>query len=64
MSALSSVVRELAGLFVDDGSLALLAVVWVAASTWLLPLLLPPGGCAALLFAGLAAALAYSVMRA
>ena len=64
MKALASVLREAIGLFVDDGALAALAVAWVAVAGWVLPLLLGPVACAALLFAGLAAALAYSVMRA
>ena len=64
MKVLGAVVRELTGLFVDDGALALLTLVWLAVSWWLLPLLAGPVACAVLLFAGLAAALAFSVVRA
>lgn len=58
MRWLLTVLRELVGLFVDDGSLALLALLWLAA-IWLLgPLLVPAAGLRGLLlFLGLAAIL-------
>lgn len=64
MRSLEAVARELLGLFVDDGTLAVLALVWIAVAWRLLPLVLGPATCAALLFVGLAAGLAYSVLRA
>jgi hypothetical protein len=64
MTTLTSVVRELLGLFIDDGSLALAILAWVAIvaglqSAALLPAL--AGG--ALVFAGLAAILIENVVR-
>jgi len=41
-----------------------LALVWVGVAGWVLPLALGPVACGLLLFAGLAAGLAYSVRRA
>ena len=61
---MTAVLRELLSLFVDDGALAALALGWVAICWFVLPLLLGPLPCAGLLFAGLAAALAFSVGRA
>jgi len=56
---------ELAGLFVDDGSLALLALAWLAACGLALRYLaLDPTWAGVLLFAGLALALATSALRA
>ncbi len=59
-----SVLGKLWGLFVDDGALVVLALLWVGIAGWLLPLILSPVTCAALMFVGLAAGLAYSVLRA
>ena len=57
--------RELAGLFVDDGSLALLALAWLAACGLALRwLALDPTWAGLLLSAGLALALAASALRA
>ncbi len=64
MKALGAVLREVLGLFVDDGALAAMTLVWLAVCWGLLPRLVGPLGCAVLLFAGLAAALAVSVVRA
>ncbi len=64
MNAVAAILRELAGLFIDDGALAALAVAWIVICAVVLPAVVPPLGCALLLFAGLAAALAFSVMRA
>ncbi len=65
MSAIRAAIAELVGLFVDDGSLALLAVIWLALVGLGLRLLdLPPPEWAGLaLFAGLAVLLAASVLR-
>ena len=64
MNAVAAILRELVGLFVDDGALAVLALAWVGLAWWVLPLLAGPQICALLLFAGLAAVLAFSVLRA
>ena len=64
MSRLGAILRELIGLFVDDGALVVLTLAWLAVSWWVLPLLAGPTACAVLLFAGLAAALGFSVLRA
>ena len=65
MTLLSSIVRELAGLFVDDQflALAIIAVVALAAAAarWLLA---PPLLTGALLLAGCVAVLTYSVLQA
>jgi hypothetical protein len=63
MNALQTILHEILGLFVDDGSFALAILVWLAV-VWLLirPLQLPiPAGI--LLFLGLAAILVESVTR-
>lgn len=65
MSWIGASVRELVGLFIDDGSLALLAVLWLAVCGLVLPHLgLSDGWRAAALFAGLAAILAENALRA
>lgn len=58
MGWLRTIARELLGLFVDDGSLALPTLLWLAA-IWLLGLPLPPPPAlrGLLLFLGLAAIL-------
>jgi hypothetical protein len=63
MNALQTILHEILGLFVDDGSFALAILLWLAV-VWLLirPLQLPiPAGI--LLFLGLAAILVESVTR-
>ncbi|HKX07219.1 MAG TPA: hypothetical protein VJN67_03465 [Stellaceae bacterium] len=39
MGAIKTILRELVGLFIDDGSLAAGAVMWAAICGWGLPLL-------------------------
>lgn len=59
-----TVIRELFGLFVDDGSFAITIVVWLGIAWLVLPWLIPVsawGG--AILFAGLALILTESVWR-
>jgi hypothetical protein len=58
--------RELVGLFVDDGSLALVLIAWVAAAGLLFPYLLAGTQWAApiLLLAGCLAILAENIGRA
>jgi hypothetical protein len=65
MNAIRLVAREFFGMFVDDGSLALLALVLVAAVTAAVKLLsLPPLLGGALLLVGCLAILLQSVRRA
>jgi hypothetical protein len=62
---LATILRELVGLFVDDGSLAAGAVVWAAICGWGLPLLgVGPRAEAGLLVLGLAALLLENTLRA
>lgn len=64
MSIFASIVKEVLGLFVDDGSLALAILVWVGAiatTTYLVPIDGAPLG--ALLFAGLIVILVENVFR-
>jgi hypothetical protein len=57
--------RELIGLFIDDGSLALVALAWLALCAVVLPRLgLTPTTQALLLFAGLALGLVENARRA
>ena len=61
MRWLGTALRELVALFVDDGSLAVLALLWLAAMWLIAPrLALPPGLRGLLLFLGLAAILVAS----
>jgi len=65
MNAIRLVAREFFGMFVDDGNLALLALVLVAAVTTAVKLLaLPPLFGGALLLVGCLAILLQSVRRA
>jgi hypothetical protein len=65
MHALAAILRELVGLFVDDGSLAAGAVIWAAICGWGLPLLgVGPRAQGALLVLGLAALLVENTLRA
>lgn len=64
MKWLQTIVRELLGLFIDDGSFASAILVWVATVAFLLPRLpVAPGRHAPLLAVGLLAILAESVLR-
>ncbi len=59
-----SIVREVVGLFVDDGSFAVAIVVWLVVCVTLLPRVAAGARWAGLaLFAGLAAILIASVLR-
>jgi hypothetical protein len=65
MKWLLAAARELIGLFVDDGSLALGVLAWVAVAVWVFPELPLDGGwLAVVLFAGLALILAENLLRA
>jgi hypothetical protein len=64
MRWLSSIGREVFGLFVDDGSFALIILLWLAAVASLQALVpLPSLWRGPLLFAGLAVALAWSCLH-
>ncbi len=64
MNALRTILREIFGLFVDDGSFALLILAWLLLTTLLLPYLgWLPAWRAPLLFAGLAVILLTSAVR-
>jgi hypothetical protein len=64
MRLLATAWRELVGLFVDDGSLALALVGWVAAVALLLPLVAGVEWRPAILLAGCIAILVENVGRA
>ena len=65
MKLLAAIWSELIGMFVDDGSLALHAVILIAATTAAVKLLgLPPLGGAVLLLAGAIGILVASLWRA
>lgn len=65
MSALRTVLNELVGLFVDDGSLALTLLLWTILMGLAVALFTPaPGVMAALLVVGYLAALLVNVWRA
>jgi len=62
--SMAGIVKTLLGLFVDDGSLALALVAWVAVSAFCLPRLPVPAPWAGpLLFAGCLAVLVLTVVR-
>ena len=65
MRTLAAILRELVGLFIDDGSLASGTVVWAAICGWGLPLLgVGPRAQGAILVLGLAALLMENTRRA
>ena len=65
MTILRLILRELVGMFIDDGSLATLALVLIVAITAAVKLLaLPPLAGGVLLLLGCLAILLYSVRRA
>lgn len=61
MSAIGTILRELAGLFVDDGALALGAVIWLGVCALLFR---GTGWGGVALFVGLALLLAGTALRA
>ena len=63
MKWLRAAAAELAGLFVDDGRLALGILVWVVLAWGVLPHLLAPSWGAVVFAAGLGAILLESVLR-
>ena len=64
MRWISTAARELIGLFVDDGSLALAVLVWVGIVVLAFPMLPIPGAWLAIaLFAGLALILVENLLR-
>jgi len=65
MGWVRAAIRELIALFVDDGSLAIAVLVWVAVVVLIFPAAsLDRGWLAVLLFAGLALILLENVLRA
>lgn len=64
MKWLKSILREIFGLFVDDGIFALAILLWLAVVRWATPHLnIPAGITGVILFAGLALILAESATR-
>jgi hypothetical protein len=64
MSSLVTIFKELWGLFVDDGSLALALIAWVAICAFGLPRLpVPPVWDGPLLFTGCVFILVFAVLR-
>ncbi len=63
MNWIRTILAELFGLFVDDGSFALAILAWIAFARLCLPLLCPEGGDAMAFFAGLALILIGSAIR-
>jgi hypothetical protein len=64
MNALKAIVREVVGLFVEDGSLALAIVGLVAAAVLISGLGAPPAAIGILLLAGSLGVLVENVLRA
>ena len=65
MGAITTILGELVGLFIDDGSLAAGAAIWAAVCGWGLPLLgVGPRADAALLVLGLGLMLLENTRRA
>ena len=64
MNWIKNIVREIFGLFVDDGSFALAILIWLALIRWSAPhLSLSPAVPGIILFAGLALILIESTSR-
>ena len=64
MKWLKNILREIFGLFVDDGSFALAILLWLAVVRWATPHLnIPSSTTGVILFAGLALILAESAAR-
>ena len=64
MSALLAILKEALGLFVDDGSLALALILWIAIAGFGLPRVpVPPAWHAPALFVGCLAILIVNVAR-
>ncbi len=65
MKRMLAAARELVALFVDDGSLAIAVLAWVAIATLAFPVLpIDSGWLAVALFAGLALILTKNLLRA
>jgi hypothetical protein len=63
MNALKTILHEILGLFVDDGTLTMATLLWLAVVWFLLRPLHLPVAASILLFLGLAAILVESVTR-
>lgn len=65
MNAITSALRELLGLFVDDWQTSAAVVMWLAVAAFVLPLVMPHGDLRGVaLFAGFAGVLVGSVLLA
>lgn len=64
MKWIKNILREIFGLFVDDGSFALAILIWLAAVRWVMPhLSISPPVTSIILFAGLVFILIESTTR-
>lgn len=64
MKWITNILREILGLFVDDGSFALAILIWLAIVRWMAPYLrIPPAATGFIFFAGLALILAENAIR-
>lgn len=64
MKWLKNILREIFGLFVDDGAFALAILIWLAVTRWVMPHLnVPPVMTGIIFFAGLALILVESAAR-
>jgi hypothetical protein len=63
MRVIKTALREVYGLFVEDGSYALAVILWLLCAVFVLPLLPDPGWRAPLLFAGSILILLENVVR-
>jgi hypothetical protein len=63
MRVIKTALREVYGLFVEDGSYALAVIFWLLCAVFVLPFLPNPGWHAPLLFAGLVSILLENVVR-
>ena len=64
MKWIANILREIFGLFVDDGSFALAILIWITVVHWAVPhLSIAPATTVVLFFAGLALILAENALR-
>lgn len=64
MKWITNILREILGLFVDDGSFALAILIWLAVVHWAIPRLsISPAATDAIFFTGLALILVENAIR-
>ncbi len=64
MNWITNIVREIFGLFVDDGSFVLAILIWLAVVRWTMPhLSISPAAAGTIFFAGLALILVENATR-